>query len=251
MHFDWWTLALETVNFAVLVWLLQRFLYRPIMRAVDARRAEIEARRAEADKAVNEAKAMRAGIESERTKIAAEREAALKAAAAAAESAAGARAAKAERDAAALLEDARKTIATEREQALADARRAALDLGADIARRLLAEMPVEVRAEAWLERIERHVQSLSDDERRALLRQVSNGQAATVVTATPLPAALAAQWRIRLAKLFDHDVSIAFADDPKLVAGVELHLPEAILRFSWQNAIESIRSEIEADGRAR
>ena len=42
MHFDWWTLALQTVNFAILVWLLQRFLYKPVLRMVDARRAEID-----------------------------------------------------------------------------------------------------------------------------------------------------------------------------------------------------------------
>ena len=38
MHIDWWTIALQTVNFVILVWLLQRFLYRPVLR--DDRRAQ-------------------------------------------------------------------------------------------------------------------------------------------------------------------------------------------------------------------
>ena len=42
MHFDWSTLALQTVNFAILVWLLHRFLYRPVLRLLDARRTEID-----------------------------------------------------------------------------------------------------------------------------------------------------------------------------------------------------------------
>ncbi|PPC85052.1 MAG: ATPase, partial [Methylocystis sp.] len=42
MRFDWWTLGLQTVNFAVLVWLLHRLLYRPVLRMIDARRAEME-----------------------------------------------------------------------------------------------------------------------------------------------------------------------------------------------------------------
>jgi hypothetical protein len=42
MHFDWSTLALQTVNFAILVWLMHRFLYRPVLRLIDARRAEID-----------------------------------------------------------------------------------------------------------------------------------------------------------------------------------------------------------------
>ena len=40
MHFDWWTLALQTINFAILAWLLHRFLYKRVLRVIDARRAE-------------------------------------------------------------------------------------------------------------------------------------------------------------------------------------------------------------------
>jgi len=45
MHFDWSTFALQTANFAILVWLLHRFLYRPVLRLLDARRAEIDTSR--------------------------------------------------------------------------------------------------------------------------------------------------------------------------------------------------------------
>ena len=38
MALDWSTLALEAVNFLILVWLLQRFLYRPVLAAIDRRR---------------------------------------------------------------------------------------------------------------------------------------------------------------------------------------------------------------------
>ena len=30
MQIDWWTLGLQTVNALVLIWLLSRFLFRPI-----------------------------------------------------------------------------------------------------------------------------------------------------------------------------------------------------------------------------
>ena len=43
MHLDWWTIALQTINFAILVWLLHRFLYKPVLRMIDARKAEIAA----------------------------------------------------------------------------------------------------------------------------------------------------------------------------------------------------------------
>ena len=39
MEIDWWTLAIQTVNFLVVVWLLSRFLYRPVRRMIEAREA--------------------------------------------------------------------------------------------------------------------------------------------------------------------------------------------------------------------
>ena len=41
MTIDWITVAAQIANFLVLVWLLRRFLYRPILDGIDAREAEI------------------------------------------------------------------------------------------------------------------------------------------------------------------------------------------------------------------
>ena len=155
MHFDWSTLALQTVNFAILVWLLHRFLYKPVLRMIDARRAEVEKQYADAKTAEAEAMEHLAAAEAERAKIAGEREAVRKAAVAQAEEATKTRAVQAQRDAAALLAESRKTLASEREKVLAEAKSAALDLGLDVARQLLAEAPPAVRTEAWLERVDR------------------------------------------------------------------------------------------------
>jgi F-type H+-transporting ATPase subunit b len=248
MHFDWWSFGLQTVNFAVLVWLLHRFLYRPVLRLVDARAAEIDSHYAQAKAAEEEAAAQREAVAAERAGIAAEREAALQAAAAAAETAAQARHAQAEREAAALIEAARTALAAERGEALAAARRAAIDLGSDIARRLLSEVPPALRAEAWLEHIENYLRALPPPQRAALRRQLDNGAALDVVTAAPLPADTAKTWRGRLDAALEGPIEIAFAVDPQLVAGAELHFPTAVLRFSWQSAVAALRTEIEADG---
>lgn len=40
MEFDWTTFLLEVLNFLVLVWLLKRFFYRPVLAVIEARRAE-------------------------------------------------------------------------------------------------------------------------------------------------------------------------------------------------------------------
>ncbi|MCL1485860.1 MAG: hypothetical protein MH208_17135 [Marinobacter sp.] len=41
MSIDWITVLAQLANFLVLVWLLKRFLYRPILDGIDAREAEI------------------------------------------------------------------------------------------------------------------------------------------------------------------------------------------------------------------
>ena len=49
MLIDWFTVVAQVINFLVLVWLLKRFLYRPILHAIDAREKRIAAEVADAD----------------------------------------------------------------------------------------------------------------------------------------------------------------------------------------------------------
>lgn len=57
MSIDWITVAAQIANFLVLVWLLRRFLYRPILDGIDAREAEITERMQEAGRAKEKAEA--------------------------------------------------------------------------------------------------------------------------------------------------------------------------------------------------
>jgi len=53
---DWFTIGAQAVNFLVLVWLLKRFLYKPILDAIDAREDRIAAEIADADEKQAEAR---------------------------------------------------------------------------------------------------------------------------------------------------------------------------------------------------
>jgi len=244
MHLSWWTIALQTINFVILAVLLRRFLYKPVLCMIDARKAEVQRQFNEAKAIEDKAQAHLAELEAERAAISAERAAALKAAAMQAQEAAEAHRARAEREAQALLGDARKTLAAERERALAEARLAALDLGAEFARRLLAEVPPQLRAEAWIERIEQYLEALSEPERQAFASQLKNGSALTVVTASPLPPSTADIWKNRLRRSLGNGIIINFEVNPELIAGTELCFPTAVLRLSWQSALAALRSEI-------
>lgn len=55
MSIDWITVLAQIANFLVLLWLLKRFLYRPILDGIDAREAEITKRMAAAAQAQQDA----------------------------------------------------------------------------------------------------------------------------------------------------------------------------------------------------
>ncbi len=60
MQFNAWTFVLEIVNFLVLVWLLHRLLYRPVLAVIVRRRAEIDRQLGEADAARQQAERLKA-----------------------------------------------------------------------------------------------------------------------------------------------------------------------------------------------
>ena len=57
MSIDWITVLAQLINFLLLVWLLKRFLYGPILAGIDAREAEIAQRINAADTAQEQANA--------------------------------------------------------------------------------------------------------------------------------------------------------------------------------------------------
>ena len=60
MQFNGWTFVLEIINFLVLVWLLHRLLYRPVLAVIARRRAEIDRQLSEADAARQQAEKLKA-----------------------------------------------------------------------------------------------------------------------------------------------------------------------------------------------
>ncbi|HQU90423.1 MAG TPA: F0F1 ATP synthase subunit B, partial [Denitromonas sp.] len=49
MLIDWFTVVAQLLNFLILVWLLKRFLYQPVLDAIDAREQRIAKELAQAD----------------------------------------------------------------------------------------------------------------------------------------------------------------------------------------------------------
>ena len=63
MLIDWFTIAAQAINFLVLVWLMKRYLYQPILHAIDSREKLIAGELADADTKKAEAQKEREGFE--------------------------------------------------------------------------------------------------------------------------------------------------------------------------------------------
>jgi F-type H+-transporting ATPase subunit b len=59
MTIDWFTVSAQTLNFLLLVWLLKRYLYGPILKAIDARENQIA-------KVMSDADTIKSDVESQR-----------------------------------------------------------------------------------------------------------------------------------------------------------------------------------------
>lgn len=218
MTIDWWTLGLQTVNVLVLLWILRRFLFRPVAAIVAARQAE-------AARILDDAAAARTAAEAERTAARKEAEATA-AGRAAAFSAAKAEAdrmrdgllADARAEADRMIAEARAAAAREGRLAEAAAADNARRLAARLADRLLDRLPPEGRLAGFAAGLADAVADLSADARTRLA-----AAAPLAVTAARLPDETeAAALKARLAAAFGHPVDVVLAEDPALLAGYEL-----------------------------
>ncbi|MBB3139229.1 F0F1 ATP synthase subunit B family protein [Halomonas organivorans] len=75
MAIDWLTVSAQVVNFLILVWLLKRFLYRPVLRAMERRETGIRERLEQAGQREAEAAASLQGYRQREAELASRREA--------------------------------------------------------------------------------------------------------------------------------------------------------------------------------
>jgi F-type H+-transporting ATPase subunit b len=248
MRIDWWTFLLQAANFLVLVWLLQHFLYRPVLGIIADRQKRTEAVMAEASAAKAAAEQLRTELEQQRGAIAKERDQALEHSHAAARADAQRLLEKTRADAEKLLAEERQRLARERAEAADALRREATELGLTIARRLLAETAAPGLEAPFIQRLVMRIRSLSEAERRELAGQLANGAAVQLVTAGLLEPPAREVVRSQLQALLGTDTVIEFAEDAALIAGAELRFPNAILRHSWQSSLEDIAAELKCNG---
>ena len=248
MHIDGWTIALQAVNFLILVWLLRRFLYKPVMAVIARRQAEIGKLMQAADSAKTESETVRHDLEAQRAGIAREETEALAEAHKRAEAERTAMLEKARAEAARLADETRAQLKRERADAADALKIEAGALGVEIAKRLLQELAPGTPAQPFLDRVARELQALPAEEKRRLAEQHVNGAAVRVVAAVKLDADEEARCRKALTEALGREPPVIFATDPALIAGVEVHFAHTILRHNWRDSLADILPRVSSDG---
>jgi len=223
MLIDWFTVVAQVVNFLILVWLLKRFLYRPILDAIDAREkriarqlADAEAKEAEAQTQRDEFLRRNEAFEQQRSALLGE----------------AADAAKAERQR--LLDQARRdadALAAKRQEALrgeqqslneALGRRAREEVFA-IARKALADLAAASLEERMSEVFARRLREMDSKAKAGLGTALKSASAPGVVrSAFDLPAQQRAAIQTAVNETFSADIKLRFETAPDLISGIEL-----------------------------
>jgi F-type H+-transporting ATPase subunit b len=223
MLIDWFTVGAQALNFIILVWLLKRFLYKPILNAVDAREKRIAAELADADAKKAEAQKERDEFQHKNEEFDQQRAALLSKAM---------DEAKAVRQR--LLDDARKAadaLSAKRQEALrndannlnqAIRRRTQQEVFA-IARKALSDLATISLEERMSEVFAQRLRSMEGKAKEGLGEALkTSSEPALVRSAFDLPEVQRASIQKALNETFSADVHIRFETAPDLVSGIEL-----------------------------
>lgn len=223
MLIDWFTVAAQIVNFLILVWLLKRFLYKPILDAIDAREKRIASELADADTKKAEAEKQRTDFEDKNKAFDQQRSVLLGKAT---------DDAKVERER--LIDQAKKEAerlrVTQADALSGDQIRLASEITLlaekevfAIARKALTDLATVSLEERVGEVFTRRLREL-DPKAKALLGDAlkNSSQPALVRSAFVLPADQRAAIQNALNETFSAEVKIKFEDSQDIICGIEL-----------------------------
>ena len=224
MLIDWFTVIAQLINFLVLVWLLQHFLYHPIINAIDEREKRIAAEIADADEKKSAAMQQRDEYQEKKSQfdqLSKQRRKEL--------------AAEVNSERTRLLDLARKEtdelrsqlqLALQNEQqSLQDKlRQQAQDEVFAITRKALTDLADRSLETSMTDTFIRHLQALDAAEKANLVAAFNPADdALTVRTAFTLPDEQRSRITDAINDVINDTVSVRFVIEPALVSGIEIN----------------------------
>jgi F-type H+-transporting ATPase subunit b len=242
VQIDWLTVSAQIVNFLVLVWLLKRFLYRPIVQAMTRRQELVAQRLAEAEERESQATLQREHYQSREAELERTRKEWL-----------GNARDEVQVQRQTLLDGARAEVAAARQRWLGELEREREELGKAlrrqvaesalaVARRTLAAL-ADAQIEAQTVRaFLRQLEELDAESRAAL---ASGHGAVEVRTAFEVDETLRKQLADALAQLVGERRAVHFRRDPDLVQGIAVTAGGRRLSWSVTAFVDEVRSDLD------
>lgn len=239
MELDWTTFLLEVINFLILVWLLKRFLYQPVLEVIGKRRQKIQAELLQAATTQDKASELREQYETRLVEWEQEKRAAMEALA---QKIARERERRLREIDEELEQQRLKHQARDQQQQVmwrSQAEAGALQLGSAFAARLLGELAGP--------ELDKRLRQLFVDQLQALprselerLREGWQGSSSTVeiLSAAPLDAAQQDVIRQALEQAFGPGKGAwQFDIDKNLIAGLRVSVGDWILQANLQDEL--------------
>jgi F-type H+-transporting ATPase subunit b len=245
MLIDWFTISAQVVNFLILVWLMKRFLYRPILHAIDAREKRIAKDLADADTKQSQAEKEREEFRKKNEELDRQREELL--------SRAGDEA-RAERER--LLEEARQAADALRARRRDDLTREQEGLNEEITRRAREEVFAIARKtlmdlagtsleERMSEVFARRLRELDDEARKGLAKAVETSSVPALVrSAFELPSQHQAAIQHALNETFSAEIPVRFETAPDVISGIELTANGQKIAWSIRDYLVSLEKSV-------
>jgi F-type H+-transporting ATPase subunit b len=238
------TIAFQVLNFLVLLAILARFFYRPLLRVMTERENAIAARLREADERTKQAEAERQRLASLQREAEAQAEAQLAAARTEAQAVGKQILDGARQEAARMLDEARHTVDEREKAALARVEARARDSAVRMTGSLIRRTAGPAVHEALLERICDQGEWAGATEAESLREAVGNGQASVVVeVAYPATAETEARLREAVARLLSgspRPIDLTLQVDPALVAGLRVQAGDVVLDMSLSRTLREL-----------
>lgn len=249
MLIDWFTVSAQVINFLILVWLLKRLLYAPVLAAIDAREKKIAARLAEAAAGAAKAQSERDELRRQTESFGHERETLMRTAVDEANLERQRLVEAARNDAQNLRTRLLEAEANERVQFNRRFLEHAQEELFAMARKVLSDLAGVALQERMIDVFEAHLRQPGAHWREAA------GAALSVPSTTPknvlirsafeLSAARRANLTLTVRECLGENVSVRFEDSPRLVCGLELNVEGLKLAWSVDDYLTSLSQQVE------
>jgi F-type H+-transporting ATPase subunit b len=242
MQISLWNLGLQTVNFLVLVFLLRRFLYQPVLAIIDERKQKVARELQVADQAKAEAAALRQQYQDKLESLEDEKQQILRAAQQQAESDAASLRKATESQLDELRSRQSSLLIREREEAERALTSHALNIGLKLAEKLLLDEAIVRDPLSSLQTVLRRLDALPLSERERLLSSLIQ-QGAELVSVQAVSDVERVELQTKLSSWAGQSIALATRIDPSLVVGVEWRVGYLSFALHLRAGLEKARAE--------